>query len=84
MTSVQSSAPTTALESPQIGGDHYRQSGMQPVLFIQANRLGFCEGSIIKYVARHKLKGGADDLKKARQYIDMLLELEYGVSGAAA
>lgn len=62
----------------QIGGDHYRDGGIQPVQFIEANGLGFCEGNIIKYVTRHREKGGAEDLRKARHYIDLLLELRYG------
>lgn len=62
----------------QIGGSHYRAGGIQPVQYIEANGLGFCEGNIIKYVTRHREKGGAEDLRKARHYIDLLLELRYG------
>ena len=62
----------------QIGGDHYRGGGIQPVQYIEANGLGFCEGNVIKYVSRHRHKNGAEDLKKARHYIDLLLELRYG------
>ena len=61
----------------QIGGDHYRECGIQPVQFIEANGLGFCEGNVIKYVTRHRAKGGAADLRKARHYIDLLLEIVY-------
>lgn len=62
----------------QIGGEHYRQGGIQPVQYIEANDLGFLEGNVIKYVTRHGRKGGKQDLLKARHYIDMLLELRYG------
>lgn len=62
----------------QIGGNHYRDGGIQPVQYIEANGLGFCEGNVIKYVTRHAGKGGAEDLRKARHYIDLLLELRYG------
>lgn len=61
----------------QIGGDHYRECAIQPVQFIEANGLGFCEGNVIKYVTRHRAKGGAADLRKARHYIDLLLEIVY-------
>ena len=61
----------------QIGGDHYRECAIQPVRFIEANALGFCEGNVIKYVTRHRAKGGAADLRKARHYIDLLLEIVY-------
>ena len=62
----------------QIGGTHYRAGGIQPVQYIEANGLGFCEGNVIKYVTRYRKKGGAEDLRKARHYIDLLLELRYG------
>ena len=46
---------------------------IQPVEFIMRNGLGFCEGNIIKYISRWKLKNGRDDLLKARHYIDILI-----------
>lgn len=36
--------------------------------------IGFCEGNVIKYVVRWKKKGGIEDLKKARIYLDRLIE----------
>lgn len=36
----------------------------------------FCTGNAIKYLWRWKLKGGAQDLKKAKWYIDRLLNSE--------
>ena len=62
--------------SPQVGGSHYRQGQIQPVEYILANDIGFCEGNIIKYVSRWKLKGGVEDLLKAKQYINILIENE--------
>lgn len=62
----------------QIGGDHYSKMKIQPVEYIEANGIGFIEGSIIKYVSRHASKGGAKDLKKARHFLDVLLQLRYG------
>lgn len=38
------------------------------------NQLGFCEGNVIKYISRWRLKNGRDDLLKARHYIDILIE----------
>lgn len=58
----------------QVGGSHYRDRGIQPIQFILANELGFCEGNVVKYVTRHKFKNGLEDLKKARHYIDFLIE----------
>lgn len=60
----------------QVNGNHYKNRGIQPVEYIHANGLGFFEGNVIKYVTRWKDKDGFSDLKKARHYIDLLLELE--------
>ena len=58
----------------QIGGTHYSILAIEPIDFITANNLGFCEGNIVKYIARWKTKNGVEDLKKARWYIDFLIE----------
>jgi hypothetical protein len=34
---------------------------------------GYCIGNVVKYLLRHKSKGGIDDLYKAREYIDFLI-----------
>lgn len=39
---------------------------------------GYCMGNILKYVSRHKHKNGVEDLKKARVYLDWLIESEEG------
>ena len=61
----------------QVGGDHYKRLKIQPVEFIHANGIGFLEGSAIKYICRHREKGGKQDLEKARHFLGMLIELEY-------
>lgn len=58
----------------QIGGDHYRRMAIQPLEFIMANRLPFPEGAIIQYVCRWQLKGGIEDLQKARHLLDWMIE----------
>ncbi len=63
----------SALER-QVGGDHYKSMAIQPIEFIAANDLGFCEGNVIKYVCRWRSKGGIKDLEKARHYLDLLIE----------
>jgi hypothetical protein len=57
----------------QVGGDHYKKLKIQPVEYMIANNIGFCEGCVIKYVTRWKDKGGVEDLKKARHFLDMLI-----------
>lgn len=64
-----------ALET-QVGGDHYKTKAIQPVEYIHANGLGFCEGNVVKYVSRWKDKNGLKDLEKARHYLDILIQLE--------
>ena len=61
----------------QVSGGHYKDRAIQPIVYIHANNLGFCEGNVIKYVTRHKEKNGAADLEKAIHYLQLLLELEY-------
>tara|TARA_R100000306_G_C4344649_1_gene127032 strand:+ start:722 stop:955 length:234 start_codon:yes stop_codon:yes gene_type:complete len=63
----------------QVGGDHYKTLEIQPIEYIYANELDFFEGSIVKYVTRHRTKGeGAKDIKKLIHYGKMILELKYG------
>ena len=60
----------------QVGGNHYKSFKIQPVEFIHINGLGYIAGNIIKYVCRYKVKNGIEDLRKARHYIDMMIESE--------
>ncbi len=66
---------TTANEI-QVGGQHYKTKAIQPWDYIAANQLGYFEGNIVKYVSRWRDKGGVDDLRKAKHYLDKLIELE--------
>ena len=53
---------------------HYQKNEIQPIDIIDANKLGFYEGNIIKYVLRYKNKNGIEDLKKAKWYLDRMIE----------
>lgn len=66
----------TTTNQTQIGGDHYKSKAIQPWDYIAANGLGYFEGNIVKYTTRWRDKGGVDDLRKARHYLDKLIELE--------
>lgn len=61
----------------QVDGTHYKDMPIQPVQYNHANKLPFIEGSVVKYVSRHKNKNGAKDIKKAIHFLNLLLELEY-------
>jgi hypothetical protein len=58
----------------QVGGDHYRK-GVQPWEIIAAYGLNFWEGNALKYLLRRK-NNRLEDLKKARHYLDYLIEQE--------
>lgn len=62
----------------QVGGDHYAKYPIQPIEYIHANKLDFEQGNIVKLITRFRDKGGAQDLRKIKQYADILLALEYG------
>jgi len=61
----------------QVGGDHYHKLKIQPGEYIIQNGLGWYEGNVIKYVTRHRLKNGRQDIEKAIHYLQLLLEQEY-------
>ena len=61
----------------QVGGSHYLKMKIQPSEFANKNNLPFAEGNAIKYICRHKYKGGKEDLKKAKHYIEMIEERDY-------
>lgn len=66
---------TDALKT-QVGGNHYRDLPIQPIEFIVANDIPYREANVIKYVTRWRSKNGVEDLRKARHYLDMLIEQE--------
>jgi hypothetical protein len=60
---------------------HYTAGGIECIDCIKAvlgqNFMGFLIGNVIKYTYRYKDKNGAEDLKKARWYLDRAIkELE--------
>ena len=59
----------------QVGGDHYRRFKIQPWDIIDEYDLSFYEGSALKYLLRSK-GDRLEDLKKARHYLDKLIEIE--------
>jgi hypothetical protein len=61
----------------QVGGDHYKKYKIQPVEYNHANNLDYFQGNVVKYITRFRDKNGLEDLKKAKHYIDLLIQLEY-------
>lgn len=60
----------------QVGGGHYKDLKIQPIEYIHANNLGYCEANVVKYISRWKSKGGLQDLEKVKHYVDLLIKLE--------
>ena len=72
--------PSSLASAQQYGGDHYVNMGVQPWVAMESwmtpeQFAGFLRGNAIKYLARCDVKGGIDDIKKARHYIDKLVEV---------
>ena len=61
-------------EKNNIKPDHYGGSEIDVISFCQANNLDFMQGNVIKYVFRYKNKNGLEDLEKAKEYIDRMIE----------
>lgn len=62
--------------------DHYKSHPIQPGLLIMGNGLDFIRGNIIKYVCRSHQQDyttSLKSLKKARKYLDWLIEKESSV-----
>lgn len=60
----------------QVGGTHYNRYAIQPIDFIIANKLDWCEANAVKYITRWKDKNGVEDLRKAIHYLEMLIQRE--------
>ena len=60
----------------QEGGTHYKRFRFETWDVILDWGLGYLDGNAVKYLSRWRLKGGVEDLKKARHYIDKLIETE--------
>ena len=54
----------------------YYGSAVDVIDFCQKNNLDFMQGNVIKYVTRYKKKNGIEDLEKAKEYINRLIEYE--------
>jgi len=63
-----------AANENQVGGNHYKEMAIDVIEFCRVNDIGFIEGKVIKYVCRHKRKGGMTDLLKAKHYLQILID----------
>ena len=70
----------TRADDLQIGGQHYKDMGIQPWAVMEAvlthdEFVGFLKGNIIKYSLRAGRKDGSDDAGKAKHYMQKLKEV---------
>jgi hypothetical protein len=54
---------------------HYNKGKVEMWDYSHDHGLDFFEGNIVKYVTRWRHKNGIQDLLKAKQYLDKLIEL---------
>lgn len=59
--------------------DHYKAGGIETIAYIKAKLTpeqfeGYLAGNVIKYISRYQHKNGAEDLKKARVYLNWLID----------
>ena len=52
---------------------YYNRYKITPLTFIMENDIDFVRGSIIKYILRFDAKNGIEDLLKAKEYLDQLI-----------
>tara|TARA_R100001377_G_scaffold80978_1_gene60198 strand:- start:1884 stop:2093 length:210 start_codon:yes stop_codon:yes gene_type:complete len=62
-------------EEDKINPSYYRKN-IEVTDFILEYDMGFAEGNVVKYVTRYKDKNGVEDLKKARWYLNKIIEIE--------
>ena len=63
----------------QHGGVHYKQFRYETWDVIDDWGLGYFDGNAVKYLSRWQHKGGIEDLRKAKHYIEKLIEMKTSV-----
>ena len=57
-----------------ISPDYYKRGNIEVTDFIIDQSMSFLEGNVVKYITRYKEKSGIEDLRKARWYLEKLIE----------
>jgi len=63
-------------EKDQVEHPSHYNKGIEVWDFTTSHNMGFLDGNIVKYISRFRHKNGLQDLYKARQYLDKLIEVE--------
>ena len=53
---------------------HYYTKGIDCIDYITSKDMSFLEGNVVKYITRHRMKNGLEDLMKAQWYLTRLIE----------
>ena len=70
MTEQQSSSPM----NQKINPSHYKQGDIEVIDFIIDQKMDYLTANVQKYISRWRFKDGVCDLKKARWFLDKLIE----------
>lgn len=65
-----------AANDRQEGGAHYKGAPVEHWDFVLMHNIPYMEAQVIKYVMRWRAKNGLEDLRKARHFIEKLIEWE--------
>ena len=78
MTEQQSSLP----ENLKINPNHYKKGKIEVIDFILDQKMDYLTANVQKYLARWRFKDGLCDLKKARWFLDKLIEQQEEEGGS--
>jgi len=65
--------PKYSNQAKQVGGNHYKETTLQPWDVISAWSLDPWLANVVKYVQRHQRKNGREDLEKAVHYLEYVI-----------
>ena len=60
----------------KLNPNHYKQGEIEVIDFILDQKMDYLKANVQKYIARWRFKDGLCDLKKARWFLDKLIEQE--------
>ena len=63
-------------DADKINPSHYTQGNIQTIDYILDQQMDYMTATITKYISRWRFKDGVCDLKKARWFLDKLIEIE--------
>lgn len=67
---------TSGFVADAIKPSYYHKGKTDTIQFCIENDLDFLQGNVVKYVVRYKEKNGLEDLEKAKEYLNRLIENE--------